>query len=437
MIRLVSLHKVENIGTVTELLNASIPSEAGRRGQKDKHVVSHGRTAVECMDRWLYLRNNTEDGTVKQIKGNWTPEEDMILRNKVAEFGLKKWKEVATFLPGRIGKQCRERWYNNVDPNLNKEKWTVAEDLQLMELHKHFGNKWVQIQKFMPGRIDNDIKNRFNASLRKYTTFEEYMEANDKKREKNKKKYYWRQHYELRNVNNSKRLPLNQQDKEFKDMAQQKIQMEVGSNLPPLKSDLLIEKKKELEEYQEFKKQKQQVREHKRVLKMQEKMSKRGHKIRQHAAKGTQSDDEDLTMSLHEQSRELSRAESPVNNPEVPATEQRLAKIESLAQCSNYRLLFQIARVSEQADKSVNAFEFYDPLSPSKKTELFMPVRKPSALACPRDGSADIPKEVAQTNPNPAQPGSIKDQVAQYLTNKGQSPKVGVSSADDKAHIKA
>jgi hypothetical protein len=89
-----------------------------------------------------------------------------------------------------------------------------------MELHKFFGNKWVQIQKYMPGRIDNDIKNRFNASLRKYKTFEEYMEANDKKREKSKKKYYWRQHYELRNVNNSKRLPMNEQDKQFKDMAQ-------------------------------------------------------------------------------------------------------------------------------------------------------------------------------------------------------------------------
>lgn len=174
----------------------------------------------------------------------------MILKKKVADFGLKKWKEIATFLPGRIGKQCRERWYNNVDPNLNKDKWTIAEDLQLMELHKSFGNKWVQIQKFMPGRIDNDIKNRFNASLRKYKTFDEYIEANDKKREKSKKKYYWRQHYELRNVNNSKRLPLNEQDKEFKDMAQQKIQLEVGSNLPPLKSELIVEKRRELEEYQ-------------------------------------------------------------------------------------------------------------------------------------------------------------------------------------------
>ena len=44
----------------------------------------------------------------------------------------------------------------------------------------------------MPGRIDNDIKNRFNASLRKYKTFDEYLEQIDKKKEKTKKKYFWR-----------------------------------------------------------------------------------------------------------------------------------------------------------------------------------------------------------------------------------------------------
>jgi hypothetical protein len=44
----------------------------------------------------------------------------------------------------------------------------------------------------MPGRIDNDIKNRFNASLRKYKTFDEYLESIDKKREKHRKKYYCR-----------------------------------------------------------------------------------------------------------------------------------------------------------------------------------------------------------------------------------------------------
>jgi hypothetical protein len=51
--------------------------------------------------------------------------------------------------------------------------------------------------------------------------------------------------------------------------------MEVGANLPPLKSDLIFEKKRELQEYQEFKKQKQKFREEKRLQKLQEKMSRK------------------------------------------------------------------------------------------------------------------------------------------------------------------
>ena len=58
-------------------------------------------------------------------------------------------------------------------------------------------------------------------------------------------------------------------------MAQQKIQMEVGSNLPPLKNDLINEKKKELEEYQVLKQMKAKYREEKRLLKMQEKINKK------------------------------------------------------------------------------------------------------------------------------------------------------------------
>jgi hypothetical protein len=32
--------------------------------------------------------------------------------------GEGRWSLVAQSLPGRIGKQCRERWINHVDPNI-------------------------------------------------------------------------------------------------------------------------------------------------------------------------------------------------------------------------------------------------------------------------------------------------------------------------------
>jgi hypothetical protein len=54
-------------------------------------------------------------------------------------------------------------------------------------------------------------------------------------------------------------------------MAQHKIQKVVGTNLPPLKNDLIIEKKKEMEEYLRFKELKAKMREEKRLQKLREK----------------------------------------------------------------------------------------------------------------------------------------------------------------------
>ena len=43
-------------------------------------------------------------------KGPWSAEEDATIISLVAKYGARKWSLVAANLPGRIGKQCRERW---------------------------------------------------------------------------------------------------------------------------------------------------------------------------------------------------------------------------------------------------------------------------------------------------------------------------------------
>ena len=35
---------------------------------------------------------------------------------------------MARLLPGRLGKQCRERWFNHLDPTVKKSQWTSRED---------------------------------------------------------------------------------------------------------------------------------------------------------------------------------------------------------------------------------------------------------------------------------------------------------------------
>ena len=41
----------------------------------------------------------------------------------------------------------------------------------------------------MPGRIDNDIKNRFNSNLKKFKSFEEYLDSIDKNDDKDNYKH--------------------------------------------------------------------------------------------------------------------------------------------------------------------------------------------------------------------------------------------------------
>lgn len=101
------------------------------------------------------------------VKGSWTRDEDETIINFVRDNGCKNWTRLSSLLPGRIGKQCRERWRNHLDPSIVHTNWTEEEDILLFKLHSQYGNRWVKISSMMPGRSDNSIKNRWNSTLKK------------------------------------------------------------------------------------------------------------------------------------------------------------------------------------------------------------------------------------------------------------------------------
>ena len=96
-------------------------------------------------------------------KGPWKKDEDAIVLKMVNRMGIDKvkWSAIAEQLPGRIGKQCRERWFNHLDPNIKRGEWSDDENRILYEAQKHFGNRWCEILKILPGRTENSLKNRF------------------------------------------------------------------------------------------------------------------------------------------------------------------------------------------------------------------------------------------------------------------------------------
>ncbi|KAK8883326.1 hypothetical protein M9Y10_045976 [Tritrichomonas musculus] len=101
-----------------------------------------------------------QEEATKRRRRVWSKEEDEKLKILVEEKKMKNWVMISNYFRNRSNKDCRDRYFLHLSPNVVKRKWTAEEEELLMEKYKEFGSKWVKLTSFFDKRSSNDLKNR-------------------------------------------------------------------------------------------------------------------------------------------------------------------------------------------------------------------------------------------------------------------------------------
>ncbi|MDR1289258.1 MAG: hypothetical protein LBJ77_02590 [Holosporales bacterium] len=95
----------------------------------------------------------------------FTREEDSTLKALVSAHGNSDWAMIATQMPNRNPRQCKERWRIIKDPENSEDikyGWTTEEDATINRLHAQFGAKWTQISLALNRRNPPACQQRWN-----------------------------------------------------------------------------------------------------------------------------------------------------------------------------------------------------------------------------------------------------------------------------------
>jgi myb proto-oncogene protein len=94
----------------------------------------------------------------------WSKEEDEILKAWVKEHGTKTLNIASReVLLGRTSHHIRDRWFNYLNPKIDKSPFTIEEEFKVLVLFQIFGTNWSLIQYYLPHRSARFIHSKFRG----------------------------------------------------------------------------------------------------------------------------------------------------------------------------------------------------------------------------------------------------------------------------------
>jgi len=92
----------------------------------------------------------------------WSHHEDVLLLKAIERFGSKDWSRIASYIPGRSNKSCRERYIMRL--KFHKRaigNWKRKEDERLLTMIEQYGTNWSLIALRFPERNNHQLRSRY------------------------------------------------------------------------------------------------------------------------------------------------------------------------------------------------------------------------------------------------------------------------------------